>query len=108
VSMIEGLASYHVYAVELDQSLCERRGCLARNGKPPIYVGQSFSTPEDRFKQHKAGYKASRFVRDYGVRLLPRLYKACGPYATREEAEDGEARLAARLRGKGFCVFGGH
>jgi predicted GIY-YIG superfamily endonuclease len=99
---------YHVYVVELDRALCAKRGCLPRNGRPPVYVGQSANPPEGRFAQHKEGYKASRFVRDFGVKLLPRLSKGYGPFTAREAAIDAEARLARRLERLGYCVFGGH
>lgn len=99
---------YHLYVVELDRALCVKRGCLARNGKPPVYVGQSAHTPEDRFKQHKAGYKSSRFVREFGVQLLPRLYRKAGPFSSRADAIVGELRLARQLEDSGYCVFGGH
>src|SRR5262249_51804078 len=99
---------YHLYVVELDRTICVRRGCLARNGKPPVYVGQSVHTPEARLKQHKAGYKSSRFVREFGVHLLPRLYRRAGPFSSRAEALEGEQRLAQQLEKSGYCVFGGH
>ena len=99
---------FHVYVVELDPALCATRGCSSRNGRPPVYVGQSANSPEARFAQHKEGYKASRFVRDFGVRLLPRLSKGYGPFTSRDAAIDGEARLARRLERLGYCVFGGH
>lgn len=100
--------AYHVYVVELDQALCNKRGCLSRNGRPPVYVGQSANPPEARLRQHKQGYKSSRFVREYGICLRPRLYKGYGPFRTRAEAIEAEARLARRLKSMGYCVFGGH
>ena len=76
--------------------------------KPPVYVGQTADTPAERFAEHLRGHRAARVVRSYGLRLRPRLSRNYGPYATREEAEAGEVRLADRLRRRGFCVFGGH
>jgi hypothetical protein len=99
---------YHLYVVELDRALCVRRGCLGRNGRPPVYVGQSAHTPEARFEQHKTGYKSSRYVREFGVQLLPRLYRRSGPFLSRSEAIDAEQRLARQLEKSGYCVFGGH
>jgi hypothetical protein len=99
---------YYLYVVELDRGLCVKRGCLSRNGQPPVYVGQSANPPEARFRQHKDGYKASRFVRDFGVRLLPRLCKNYGPFESRAGAIEAEAKLAGRLESMGYCVFGGH
>ncbi len=42
-------------------------------GRWGLYVGQTSRDPDLRFDQHKAGYKASRAVRRFGVRLLPHL-----------------------------------
>ena len=103
----EGFA-YHVYVVELDPLLCVQLGCLSRNGKPPVSVGQSAQPPEVRFPQHKESYKSSKYVRNYGTRLMPRLYRNVGPLATRADALVAEARLAEKLRRMGYCVFGGH
>jgi hypothetical protein len=99
---------YQVYVIELDGSLCERHGCPATNGRPPVYVGQSVLSPEIRFDQHRRGYRSSRYVHKHGLRLLPELYADQSPYATRPEAEEAEAGLARSLRQQGFCVFGGH
>lgn len=111
--MIENLARreqplYSVYVIELRPELCEKRGCQPGDGRPAVYVGQTADTPEERFAEHLRGYKAAPVVRDYGVRLRPRLYRNYGPYLTRAEAIAAEARLADRLRRRGFCVFGGH
>ena len=41
------------------------------DGKDPgyaLYVGETSKTPEERFKQHKDGYKASRYVERYGTK----------------------------------------
>jgi hypothetical protein len=102
------LVEYSVYVIELRPELCEKRGCAASNGRPPVYVGQTADTPEERFAEHLRGYRAARCVRDHGVRLRPRLYRNYGPYGTRAEAVAAEGRLADKLRRRGFCVFGGH
>jgi hypothetical protein len=102
------VSQYYVYVIELDRALCERRGCTARNGKPPVYVGQSVIPPAVRFEQHKRGHKASRIVRRYGLRLRPHLSTGHGPYDTRQEALDGEAAVADALVHQGYCVHGGH
>jgi predicted GIY-YIG superfamily endonuclease len=99
---------YSVYVIELRAELCEKRGCPAPNGRPPLYVGHTVDTPEERLDEHLRGHRASRWVREYGSHLRPRLYRNYGPYPTREEALEAEERLAERLRRRGFCVFGGH
>lgn len=44
-----------------------------------LYVGQTARDPDWRFDQHKAGYKASRAVRRFGVCLLPDLVDHLNP-----------------------------
>ena len=36
-------------------------------------------SPDERFDKHKAGIKSNKFVRLYGLRLLPALYEAYNP-----------------------------
>ncbi len=103
-----GRPAYYVYVVELDRALCIKLGCLSRNGKAPVYVGQSAQSPEIRFRQHKDGYKSSKYVRMYGIRLMPRLHRDVGELPTRAAALEAEERLAQKLRKMGYCVFGGH
>jgi hypothetical protein len=104
-----------VYVIELDEEACadRRSPCQgARCGRIPVYVGQTCLTAEDRFAQHQAGVRASRFVRDYGIRLRPRLAGAFGEMATSRESEAAEHEVARRLRNRGkgerYCVYGGH
>lgn len=68
-----------------------------------LYVGRTGLTPEERFRNHKAGYKASKSVRKYGVGLLPALYKHLNPLAY-EPATRAEVALAEALRGTGIRV----
>lgn len=62
---------YYVYVIELDDAV----GPRANSRYPPVYVGQSVVPPDERFTQHKAGYKASRHVRKHGKWLRKRLYE---------------------------------
>lgn len=77
------------------------------DGTVGFYVGQTAIDPEERFAQHKTGIRASRFVRKYGVHLLPELYARFNPM-TRAEAEAKEREIADRLRREGCWVEGGH
>ena len=95
---------YHVYVIELS----DNAGPRVNPQKPCVYVGQTAKSLEERFLEHLRGYRASRKVRRHGVRLRPRLYARLNPIQTRPEAEHIERRLAARLRRRGFTVFGGH
>lgn len=61
-----------------------------------------------RFDQHMAGYKASRHVTRYGVRLLPELVSHLNPLR-RWEALELEVALAEELSRAGITwVAGGH
>jgi len=77
------------------------------DGKAAYYVGMTGLSPEQRFENHKSGYKAAGIVTRCGERLVPRLYAHLNPmpYA---RAKDMEAMLADSLRKRGFVVYGGH
>ena len=102
--------AYSVYVVELRPDVLEKKAFAGKNAdrredKPCVYVGQTARTPEERFAQHQNGIRSSRIVREYGVRLRPRLHANVGPFETRAEAENGEKKLAERLRRRGFAVW---
>ena len=48
-----------------------------------------------RFDQHKTGYKASRHVNRFGVRLLPQLFEHFNPLRRWEAVELGPALTEA-------------
>jgi len=73
--------------------------------KSCYYVGQTTHDPETRFSQHKAGYKANRFVKKYGLRLVHKKYQKYNPIKKRVEAEAVEKWLTKRLRKKGYGVW---
>jgi hypothetical protein len=95
---------YYVYVVELDDAVGPRRNLRY----PSLYVGQSVVPPTERLRQHKNGYRSSRYVRKHGKHLRPGLYRRFNPIATREEAVAMEQELARRLRNRGYTVYGGH
>src|SRR5436190_13574641 len=49
------------------------------DGKAGYYVGMTGLTPEQRFDNHKKGYKSARVVTRCGERLVPRLYQHLNP-----------------------------
>ena len=104
------MPTFCLYVIELEESVCQRTECPSRlSGKPHVYVGETKTSSEERFAEHLAGgFTSARAVRNHGIRLRPRLYRNWGRYPTREEALGAEARLAEKLRRKGFCVRGGH
>ncbi len=103
---------HHVYVVLLDPAVAEMHRVLEANPrrdptKACVYVGMTGLTPEERFKKHKSGIKASAFVKHYGKRLLPELYAHLNPMPF-EAAARMEIDLAEDLRNAGYTVTGGH
>ena len=60
--------------------------------------------PDLRFDRHKADIQANRFVRDYGLRLMPELYEVFNPMPY-DGARDMEVKLAIGLREAGYAVW---
>ena len=77
------------------------------DGRAAYYVGMTGLTPEQRFLNHKAGVKAARVVKKFGVRLVPKLYAHLNPMPY-EAALQMELELAEDLRNEGYTVTGGH
>ena len=101
---------YNVYVIELDKEVLKSKKFRERNPymNPRLacyYVGQTTHDPNIRFKQHKAGYKANRFVKKYGTRLVPQIFMKFNPIAKRKEAEFLEQWIAEKLREKGHGVW---
>lgn len=101
---------YNVYVIELDKAVLISKKFREKNPtlKPRLacyYVGQTIHDPEIRFEQHKAGYKANRFVKKYGLRLVPRKFRKYNPIVKRKDAEMVEQWLTEKLRKKGHGVW---
>jgi hypothetical protein len=103
---------YHIYVILLNDRI--KRSVKVRRlnpeyarTKPCVYVGMTGLKPHERFQKHLAGYKSSRYVKNYGVRLMPELFADLGPF-TYDEAVIAEEGLARRLRAEGYMVVGGH
>lgn len=93
-----GPAPHHrVYVVRLDHPRARGRECY--------YVGMTGLPLEERFANHKRGYKASRVVQRYGVELAWELFDGI-PAMSFEEASLTEPTLADDLRDLGHLVFG--
>ena len=82
----------------------------ARRGLEPwgLYVGQTSRDPDLRFDQHKTGYKASRYVHRYGVRLVPELVAHLNPLRRWEAVHLEEALADAFVRAGITWLEGGH
>lgn len=68
-----------------------------------LYVGQTGLTPDERFLNHKAGHKSSKWVRRYGLGLLPALYRHLNPLDW-EPSNSAEVALAQALAHTGIRV----
>lgn len=112
-------AVYKVYVVELPKRVFTE-DYKFRNANPQfngvlecLYVGMTSKTPEERLKQHKAGYRnkkghklSAHIVEKYGGYLRPSLYGHINlKPMTREEALKQEEKLAWDLRRKGYAVW---
>lgn len=102
-------AHHHVYVVELDDRVWNNARFRRANpnwqlGKPFVYVGMTGLDPDVRFDKHKAGIQANAFVRQYGLRLLPRLYERYNPMPYRA-AREMEVELGITLRAAGYGVW---
>jgi hypothetical protein len=100
---------YSVYVVELDDRVWNEPRFRKANpdyelGKPFVYVGMTGLDPDVRFDKHKAGIQSNRYVKDYGLRLVPKLYEAYNPMPE-DGARDMEVELAIGLREAGFGVW---
>jgi hypothetical protein len=108
-----------VYVVELSRKVfTEHRKFREANPQyngvlQCLYVGQTSKNPQERFEQHKTGYRnakghnlSSSIVRKYGLYLRPSLYQDIGPLS-RQEALEVEKGLALELRRKGYAAWWG-
>jgi hypothetical protein len=103
---------HNVYVVLLNPAESRLRKVRLENPnrdakKPCVYVGLTGLAPEERFSNHKRGYKSSSFVKRYGIRLLPELYEHLNPMPY-EPAAQMEKDLTEDLRKAGYVVVGGH
>ena len=102
-------ARYNIYVIELDQAVLKKKKFIEANPqhdgkKPCIYVGMTARTPEERFDQHKRGYKFAKYMQKCGIRLKPPLFASHNPM-TYKDACDMEKEKARRLRNRGYAVW---
>ena len=109
--------TYQVYVIELSRKVFNEDAKF-RAANPQfngvlqcLYVGMTSKTPQERFQQHKTGYRnakghklSANIVQKYGRYLRPSLYQDIGPLS-RAEALEVERGLALELRRKGYAVW---
>jgi hypothetical protein len=88
---------HRLYVVRLDHPRAGTRKAY--------YVGMTGLPVEERFANHKRGYKSATVVHKYGVELATELYEGI-PAMPYDEALLAEATLADDLRDLGHLVFG--
>jgi hypothetical protein len=88
---------HRVYVVRLENP----RG----DGRVGYYVGMTGLPLEERFANHKRGYKCASIVRDHGVELAWELFEGIPPMSYKEAALT-EPTLADDLRDLGHLVYG--
>jgi len=98
----------NVYVVKMSDEVLDIRKFRIKNpkhktGMDCLYVGYTHLDPEERFINHKRGHKHNRWVKKYGIRLLPEHYDEYNPMEV-EEAKRKEIELAEALRAKGYAV----
>ena len=102
---------HNVYVILLGDAVLKNRSVLRLNPdrdptKPCVYVGMTGLPVDHRFENHRNGYKASRVVQRYGLRLLPELYQHLNPMPFAAAAQM-EKDLTEDLRKEGYTVLGG-
>jgi len=89
-----------VYVIELDRAAGRRRDPRI----PWVYVGSSARGPEERFEQHRRGYKSARLVKRFAVRLRPDLYDDLPAFPGSKTACAAEEERARELAACGFVA----
>ena len=100
---------HNVYVIELDPAVLKEKRFAEENpdhdpAKACLYVGMTGRTPTERFKQHRAGVKSSKYPHRHGRELRCELYERHNPM-TFEDACAKEVELAKELRSQGHAVW---
>jgi hypothetical protein len=89
-----------VYVIELERAAGKRRDPRI----PWVYVGSSARTPEQRFEQHREGYRSARLVKRFALRLRPDLYEDLPAFPGSRTACRAELERAHELAACGFVA----
>jgi hypothetical protein len=98
----------NLYVITLLPQVLERKDFRQANpgyveGMPCLYVGSTIQDPGDRFEQHMAGYRSSKYPRHYGVELAQDMIDGFDDAGLPEE--ERESALAEWLREQGCAVW---
>ena len=99
---------YHMYAIRLDDEVPDKGKSAKcepdyRSGKPCYSIGSSIYEAAERFLKHKAGQRASAWVRKCGLYVAA---NSCFAIETADHAKPAkvEHAYAEKLRNKGFGI----
>ena len=100
---------YHVYVIELSKDVLYEGRFRKANpgyvaGRMCVYVGMTGLDPDVRFDKHKAGIQSNRYVKQFGLRLVPELYALYNPLSY-DHARALEVELAIDFRESGCGVW---
>lgn len=92
--------AHRVYVIELEPAAGRRRDPRL----PWLYVGSSARSPEERFAQHRRGYRSARLVKRFALRLRPDLYEDLQSFRGSKVAAHAEMERARELAACGFVA----
>jgi len=99
---------YHVYVIELSKTFYTKaasgKSTRLRHGQAVRLCRHDGTGSDVRFDKHKAGIQSNRFVKEFGLRLLPELYELYNPLSY-DHARDLEVELAIDFREAGYGVW---
>jgi hypothetical protein len=101
--------AFRIYVIRLDPAVLQVKRFRSANpnhvhGKPCYYVGMTSCTAEERFNQHKRGYKACSLVKKFGLELTIVKF-ADIPLLCLDDAKSKEVSHADDLRRQGYAVW---
>jgi hypothetical protein len=101
--------AYRIYVIRLDPAVLQVKRFRSANpnhvdGSSCYYVGMTSCTAEERFDQHKRGYKACSLVKKFGLQIAKELFTEI-PMLSLEEAKAKEVSHAEDLRLQGYAVW---
>ena len=102
-------ATHHVYVIELSKDVLDDAKFIKCNpgylpGMPCVYVGLTGLDPDVRFDNHKAGIRANKYAKRFGLGLMTALFEHLNPMPY-GDAQYMEVDLGIRLRAQGFGVW---
>jgi hypothetical protein len=97
-----------IYVIELTDEIKNKAGFMIANpmgSKCCLYVGSTAKSAEERFRDHAEGLPTgSSYIRGF-VKHLRHELAPKSRFLSRENAELGEKKHAARLRRRGYFVW---